>query len=596
VLQGKKLKGYRVNNFTWKRLLLAAIASLVCLPGSLVYALGLGELQHKSFIGEPFSGVINIVGSELLPEDSVLVRQLNEKEANELGVELFSSHHQMRFSTNVFDGVVKSISISSPQAITEPYLSVLVELKWTGGVVFREYALLFDAPPARGASVNLSANKIKPEAETNSNPNPRNNNFSRSNSSVKEEVTLGSGYTVKAGDTLSGIVSRVERPTGVSENEMIEAVFEGNPNAFFRSDINALKAGARLQLPSQPTLSRRTQEPRSTGFSQESTNNKATPQEPVEEQNNTQTEQYRERLGRLSLSEGGEALEQGADYDVPQIREKIDGTQEMIDMLVRENQDLRERIDKIESSEYLTTLSELVAMQRNQIDELREEFRAQANPGTNNSSSFQEDGTSVSAPIPTIASEAELGSNELSFSQKLAQNFWSFISLLVFVFIALILLCVYVVRKWTESQQEHAEYTQYRDSIESKVDLDSFVGIKESANIAVEAEKRPANVTTMESAIDSRRQKSLQQRMTEQEQETKRKLDNEVKERIRLKTNEYNSAPSPEPTSAMHVDIDVVGFDSEARAILSAQHREDSDPRLIDALEQIDKLERGEEA
>ena len=406
---------------------------------------------------------------------------------------------------------------------------------------------------------------------------------------------------VQPGDTLSGIVSKLDSSHGLSENELAEAVFRANPRAFLRGDINALKAGVRLNLPSQPTL--------------ESQSTSSAPLRTSENPSTTErslAQAVTEKSGRLSLSEGRDTLDAGADYEVPQIQEQIDGTQEMIDMLVRENQDLRERIDKIETSEYLSTLTELVAMQRKQIEALREEFRAQAGAVTNSGGTFQEDGTSVAAPIPNP--QKQVGSvPELSFSQKLAQNFWSFISLLILAFLAVILLCVYAVRKWVANQHAQSEYTQYRESIESSVDLDSFIGIRESAEIAQEESEN--SKSGFGEAIDSRRHNSLQDRLNQATQEEKRRRDDEVKERIRVKTAEYATKPaSVEDTSVnFQVGIDeVIGLDeevnellsmakiycsagkySEARAILSAQHKEDSDPRLVDALEQIDKLERG---
>jgi hypothetical protein len=171
-----------------------------------------------------------------------------------------------------------------------------------------------------------------------------------------------------------------------------------------------------------------------------------------------------------------------------------------------------------------------------------------------------------------------------------------------------------MIRKWSETKKEEAEYTQYRETIESTVDLDSFIGIKESAELNTNDRQQANNVTTIGSAIESRKRKPLQERLHEKELAAKQQRDQEVKERIKLKTDEYNASPSSHLSAGSKaqsgMDV-VVGLDeevnellsmakiycsagkySEARAILGAQHREDSDPRLIDALEQIDKLER----
>src|SRR5690606_20727494 len=51
-----------------------------------------------------------------------------------------------------------------------------------------------------------------------------------------------------------------------------------------------------------------------------------------------------------------------------------DRTRELIDMLVRENETLKMRMEKIESSEYLETLKQLIVLQRQQISELRQKL------------------------------------------------------------------------------------------------------------------------------------------------------------------------------------------------------------------------------
>jgi len=555
-----------------RRLVIAALL----LISHTAYSAGLGDLKHQSYIGQPFNGTIELISTENLSADNIIVRQLFEQDAAAIGIETLPFPYQLQFEPITEQGQLRSISVSSTKNIYEPYVSIVVELTWPGGKVFREYAILMDTPPARAPAPERSlATNPAGDAVTDE------NTFSNNTQSfvAANDVDFGERYTVQPGDTLSGIVSRIDRPESIGKQQMVRAVYEANPSAFIDSNINQLIAGATLAVPSEPMVrNRETSSTPETARSLPSATTSA-----ARDLNGS----LANREGRLSLSDGGKP-DKGADYDVPQIREEIDGTQEMIDMLVRENQDLRERIEQIENSEYLTTLSELVAMQRRQIEELKEEFRAQANAESNDASSFEQEGTSVSAPIPVVSAGADSASEELSLSQKLAQNFWSFISLLVVAFIAIIALCVYAVRKLANTKQEDADYSEYRERIESTVDLDSFVGINDSASI--DATAQADNVT----AIDAARRPNLSQRLNERD--------------------EYNSSPSiSQIQSERHkVGVNLVmGLDeevnellsmakiycsagkySEARAILNAQNREGSDPRLIDALEQIDRLEQ----
>jgi pilus assembly protein FimV len=56
-------------------------------------------------------------------------------------------------------------------------------------------------------------------------------------------------YTVKRGDTLSRIASQTQRP-GVSLDQMLVSLFRGNPSAFIDNNMNLLRSGAVLSVPS----------------------------------------------------------------------------------------------------------------------------------------------------------------------------------------------------------------------------------------------------------------------------------------------------------------------------------------------------------
>ncbi|HVT33303.1 MAG TPA: FimV/HubP family polar landmark protein, partial [Rhodanobacteraceae bacterium] len=65
----------------------------------------------------------------------------------------------------------------------------------------------------------------------------------------KHEVA-GDEYRVEAGDTLSGIARAVRSDESANINQLMLALLKQNPNAFFKDNINALKRGAILRIPS----------------------------------------------------------------------------------------------------------------------------------------------------------------------------------------------------------------------------------------------------------------------------------------------------------------------------------------------------------
>jgi pilus assembly protein FimV len=60
--------------------------------------------------------------------------------------------------------------------------------------------------------------------------------------------------TVKRGDTLYGIASDASHGTGASINQMMIALQSANPEAFFKDNINNLKAGAILRIPTRDEI------------------------------------------------------------------------------------------------------------------------------------------------------------------------------------------------------------------------------------------------------------------------------------------------------------------------------------------------------
>lgn len=69
------------------------------------------------------------------------------------------------------------------------------------------------------------------------------------------QATQAAGQvTVKRGDTLYGIASDASHGTGASINQMMIALQSANPEAFFKDNINNLKAGAILRIPTRDEI------------------------------------------------------------------------------------------------------------------------------------------------------------------------------------------------------------------------------------------------------------------------------------------------------------------------------------------------------
>lgn len=134
----------------------------------------------------------------------------------------------------------KYIRITGIRPVQEPYVEVLVNLKWASGSILKDYGV-FIGTQSTGTDA-LPVNTI----------------FSSSNSEAGNTQSL----TVQAGDTAGAIALHVLNSMGkagaakdsqlprVSLDQMLVALLQSNPNAFIKNNVNLVKAGARLKIPS----------------------------------------------------------------------------------------------------------------------------------------------------------------------------------------------------------------------------------------------------------------------------------------------------------------------------------------------------------
>ena len=142
----------------------------------------------------------------------------------------------------------------------------MVELTWATGRVIREYTVLLDPPSLRQQAevVAPAAPPAPVAAPAPARPAPAASAPSTAAAApappsshaaapapparLRRAAPEGS-YTVKSGDTLGKIAAQ-NKPAGVSLDQMLVAMFRQNPEAFAGSNMNRLKAGAKLNIPS----------------------------------------------------------------------------------------------------------------------------------------------------------------------------------------------------------------------------------------------------------------------------------------------------------------------------------------------------------
>jgi len=236
------------------------------------HAAGLGKLTINSALGQPFNAEIDLVTVD--PEElSSLIANIASLEAYaQAGLQYDPYFSTFRLSIEPRANGAPYIKISSPQAVNEPFLNLLIELNWASGRLLREYTVLLD--PVDTKRPEPVAPIVRIEAEKSANPisladtvgaetastlaqptavipfeQPQQTipvpAASRSNGNQSTDTTYG---PVLQGDTLSSIARQV-KPEGVNVNQMLVALFRANREAFIANNMNLLRTGAVLKIP-----------------------------------------------------------------------------------------------------------------------------------------------------------------------------------------------------------------------------------------------------------------------------------------------------------------------------------------------------------
>jgi pilus assembly protein FimV len=270
---------------------------LLLLSGE-VWALGLGEVRLDSALNEPLRAQIELLGAT--PDE------VQDLEVTLASPETFDRYGLERpyYLQDITFEVVRSgradgnyILMRSAVPMTEPFLTVLVEATWSNGRLLREYTVLLDPPtfapraeaprqpevtaperaaPADSGQIERPApppatepavapratapapEPVEPLTETptmTEAPEPEVAPEAEPADDRPFDAAAGEDYSVVRGDTLWGIASRIQPDSRLTMNQTMLAIFEANPEAF-GGNINVLRAGSRLRIPSADEIFR----------------------------------------------------------------------------------------------------------------------------------------------------------------------------------------------------------------------------------------------------------------------------------------------------------------------------------------------------
>jgi pilus assembly protein FimV len=262
----------------WQKTAMAAALVLLGFSNTQAFALSLGRLSVQSALGEPLRAEVDV--PEITAEEAASLKAAVAQPDAFIaaGLEYSPALNGIQVSLQRRADGRAYLRISSDRAVNEPFVDLILEATWASGRIVRDYTVLLDppslkkaspaptlaqtplatptpAPAAQSASAPpLNAEPAQAVVTPRATPESAPENTQPAKPEPKAPVKNEPRVTVKSGDTASKIAS-LHKAEGISLDQMLVAMLRSNPEAFIRDNLNRVRAGAVMTIPSAATAS-----------------------------------------------------------------------------------------------------------------------------------------------------------------------------------------------------------------------------------------------------------------------------------------------------------------------------------------------------
>lgn len=340
-------------------------------------AMGLGGIEGSSYLGQPLKALINVeMGNDDYSPDEVRVGQIGAAEAQRLGIDIIGSYQNYVLTPVTRNGRLM-IDLSTREPVNEPYLNIVVELRWPEGRVFREYSLLLDPVSYNSAVQTVALPPTAANSPQTAVTAPATHLPARAaQTSNKSDAALSGGqsYQVLPGDSLSKIAARMTDAGGRSRQQLMAILLANNPRAFIGGDQNRLMAGARLYLPTDSELQTEADfQPRAEAQARPQPQIQPVPTAQAASEATKQIAAEPERLTVFTSSDNAAQRFDGPNSQagvIAKLSDQLAVTNEIIEKLRLDNESMRSRLVMLEKSDYQQNLEQLLLLKDKEIEAL----------------------------------------------------------------------------------------------------------------------------------------------------------------------------------------------------------------------------------
>ena len=381
------------------RKLASAVLVASAISAQYAVAVNLGEMTMLSALNEPLKAEIQLRNAGDLDASQIRIGFASAGEFTEAGFERTAFHGNVEFDVELDgrgNGVIK---LRSDRRLNEPFIDLLIEARWPTGRMLRSYTALVDLPvykdtppepvdTGRPAERETARTAVQPPPPAPSRAEPRPAAPGVPDTVVAEEspepaprprqaprttYAQSGDYLTQRNDTLWGIARDLARESDVTINQTMIALQEMNPDAFAGGNINRLRAGVVMNMPSEQAIreistvqanARVADQNRRWQDAQLGGERAAAPARPAPV----------EREGHLSLTSAGTGLADG-DADeavVSQLQQELHAKSESLEVASLEKQELGKRVDSLQSQ--VEQLQRLIQLKDAELAALQSEL------------------------------------------------------------------------------------------------------------------------------------------------------------------------------------------------------------------------------
>lgn len=283
----------QAEKFAWRTTALAtALGIMLNMMHTNANALSLGAMTSLSSLGESLAAGIAISEADAKELESLKLSLATPAEYSAMGMDYNSALSSAQITLMRRPNGTAYLLVRSDKTVNDPFVNVIVQASWSGGRIVRNYTILIDPPTSSAtdtktittpiavtiapvqvvtptpipapASAPVAVIEATPQVAS-ANPSPAatpvpapvSTQTPLSAPATKAAATkqVGESIRVKQGDTV-GAIAVQNLPVNVSLDQMLVAMLRGNPKAFEGNNVNRLKAGAILEMPTAQDASK----------------------------------------------------------------------------------------------------------------------------------------------------------------------------------------------------------------------------------------------------------------------------------------------------------------------------------------------------